>query len=77
MEVLDTSVADDGGRSPSLAHVLGEYEGRVWVVAPASVDLSSSDVGVQQLREVWRVWPHLSMEDAPRSLGELALVVYD
>lgn len=77
IEVVDTSVADNGGQSPLLAQVLKEGQGRVWVVAPASVDLMNNDAGGQQLRKVWRVWPHLSMEDTPRSLSDLALVVYD
>lgn len=87
MEVIDLSVPDDDGdrgHAPSLATWAGK-EG-VLVVVPGSVDVGGSRGGgggsrqqqqQKQLEEAWRVWPHLSMEDPPRALGELVLVAYE
>jgi hypothetical protein len=78
VEVVDLSVPDgaSGRPPPTLSSAVAAASGRdALVVAPASVHADVGGDGLQ-LQEVFRVGPHLSMEDAPRSLTELALVAY-
>ena len=48
--------------------------GQDWLVVPRSVDIPDALRGVLELRSSF--WPHLSTENWPRSLSELALDVY-
>lgn len=83
IEVVDLSVPDndsdkDKDKDASLAKWAGK-EGALVVIAPGSVDVDVDGLcglGRRQLREAWRVWPHLSMEDPPRRVDELVLVAY-
>ncbi len=71
LEVVDLSMPDAAtGRRQTLAEAVVGKD--ALVVAPASL---GGDV-FSQWEEVFRVGPHLSMEDPPKSWRELALVVY-
>ena len=60
----------------------------VWLVAPASLDVSAAIFSVKSFVQEHKgkekgtvsptnqIWPHLSMEDLPRTFGELCLNVY-
>lgn len=72
VEVLDLSMGrgDDHGRSQT-----GWGQDTLFVT-PASVEGFEEGSGLKPREGLWRVWPHLSMEDSPRSLRDMALVVY-
>lgn len=72
VEVVDLSMGrgDDSGRPPT------GWGQDTLLVTLASVDGLEEGSGLKPRTESFRVWPHLSMEDPPRSLRDMALVVY-
>lgn len=72
VEVVDLSVQDDGGQPAP------QWGSDALLVAPASVGVGVWEGigGLKPRAQSFRVWPHLSMEDPPRSLHDMALVVY-
>lgn len=73
VEIVDLSIRlDDNGRPPT---GWGRDQDTL-LVTPASVGCLKEGSGLKPRAESFRVWPHLSMEEPPRSLHDMALVMY-